>query len=79
MKRLQVVAAGLLVASIGFGGNCSRARVESMNMMNEGVLYAQSKRYIEAVEKLERATALDATNDQAYYNLALVHMETSAY
>lgn len=79
MKRLTVVAVGLLTAMIGFGGNCSRARVESMNMMNDGIMYAQSKRYIEAVEKLERASALDATNDQAFYNLALVHIETSAF
>jgi len=79
MKRLSALVLGLCVAAIGFGGNCSRARVESMNMMNEGVVYAQTKRYVEAVEKLERATALDATNDQAFYNLALVHIETSAY
>lgn len=75
MKRLQASAIALLSVLFLFGGNCSRARVESMNHMNEGVVYAQQKRYVEAIEKLERATAIDATNEQAFYNLALVHME----
>lgn len=57
------------------GGNCSRARVESMNHMNEGVSYAQVQRHSDAVESLERATAVDPTNEQAFYNLALVHIE----
>lgn len=79
MKRRHAVVVGLVVALVGLGGDCSRARVESMNQMNEGVIYAQQKRYVEAVEKLERATAIDGTNDQAYYNLALVHIDQAKF
>jgi tetratricopeptide (TPR) repeat protein len=75
MKRLHAPLIGVLVFLFCVGGDCSRARVESLNHMNEGVVYAQQKRYIDAVEQLERATAIDGTNDQAYYNLSLVHME----
>ncbi|MEM7609348.1 MAG: tetratricopeptide repeat protein [Myxococcota bacterium] len=57
------------------GGNCSRARVESLTAMNEGVAYAQMRRYAEAEEALTSATVMDPTNDQAFYNLALVHIE----
>lgn len=46
-----------------------------MNAMNEGVALAQQHRDVEAVEKLERAGAIDPTNDMAFYNLALVHLE----
>lgn len=75
MKRFGVLAIGLFAAIVGFGGNCSRARVDSMNNMNEGVRYAQSKRYVEAVKLLERATQVDGTNEEAFHNLALVYME----
>ena len=61
------------------GGNCSRERVESLNHMNEGVAYAEAKRFSEAIESLERATVLDPSNDQAYSNLAIVHMESHSY
>lgn len=57
------------------GGNCSRDRVESMNHMNAGVEYAQMRRYVDAVEELERATAIDRSNDQAFFNLAIVQIE----
>jgi tetratricopeptide (TPR) repeat protein len=43
--------------------------------MNAGVEYAQRQQYIDAIRELERAAVIDGTNDQAYYNLALVHME----
>ena len=33
------------------GGNCSRARVESISAMNEGIVYAQSQRTIDAIKK----------------------------
>ncbi|RLB53227.1 MAG: hypothetical protein DRJ42_12485 [Deltaproteobacteria bacterium] len=75
MTRLHAPLIGVLVFLFCVGGDCSRARVESMNHMNEGVHYAQQKRYIDAVAQLERAAAIDGTNDQAIYNLALVHME----
>ena len=70
MRWLTVVT---LVSALGAG--CSRANVESMNHMNQGVVLATQKQFVEAVQQLERATALDPSNDQAFYNLAIVHME----
>ncbi len=72
---LPALAALLLLT----GGDCSRARVESVAMMNEGVGYAQQRRYPEAVEAFERAAAIDPTNAQAFFNLAMVHMEMHKY
>lgn len=69
----SLMMATLLLALAGVG--CSRANVESMNHMNQGVAYASQKQYVEAVEQLQRATAIDPSNDQAFYNLAIVHME----
>lgn len=65
------LTATLLLALAG----CSRANVESMNHMNQGVSLATQKQYVEAVGELQKATALDPSNDQAFYNLAIVHME----
>jgi tetratricopeptide (TPR) repeat protein len=65
----------VVVGLILMGGNCSRARVESMNEMNAGVELAQMKRFGEAAESLEKAAALDPTNHQAYFNLAIVQIE----
>lgn len=76
MKRLLLPAVGLLGALVLYGGNCSRARVESMEALNRGVIAARQKQYIEAIEELEKATAVDPSNEQAFWNLALVHMET---
>jgi tetratricopeptide (TPR) repeat protein len=56
-------------------GACSRANVESMNAMNQGVVLATQKQYVEAVQHLERATSIDPQNAEAFYNLAIVHME----
>lgn len=79
MKRLSAPLLAALFAVTSFlfltGGNCSRARVESMNHMNEGVVYAQSKRHVEATKALQQATVVDPTNDQAFYNLAIVNIE----
>lgn len=61
------------------GGNCSRARVESIEQMNHGVAQAQRQNYVEAVKSLERATAIDQTNEQAFFSLAQVHMELRSY
>lgn len=69
--KIGLVLAGLIL----MGGNCSRARVESMNEMNAGVEMAQLKRYSDAAEMLEKAAALDPTNHQAYFNLAIVQIE----
>jgi tetratricopeptide (TPR) repeat protein len=69
----------VLVGLILMGVNCSRARVESMNEMNAGVELAQMKRFNEAAESLQKAAALDPTNHQAYYNLAIVQMELRSF
>lgn len=69
----------VLVGLILMGGNCSRARVESMNEMNAGVELAQMKRLNEAAESLEKAAVLDPTNHQAYFNLAIVRIELRAF
>lgn len=75
MKRHQALVLGLLALGVLTGGQCSRARVESMNQMNEGIVYAQQQRFLDAIKSLERAAAIDPTNDKAFYNLALVHIE----
>ncbi len=79
MKRLPAVAIAMLSMFVLTGGNCSRARVESLTQMNEGVTKAQQKAYVDAVKALEHATAIDPTNDQAFYNLALVHIELQSF
>jgi tetratricopeptide (TPR) repeat protein len=75
MMRLRTWGFVLLAVPFLLGSNCSRARVESMNHMNEGIALAQQGRQIEAIEQLERSTSIDPTNDQAHYNLAVVHIE----
>ena len=74
-RAAHSVAFSVLAIAFLTAGDCSRARVESVTQMNEGVVYAQGKRYVEAVKALEHASAIDPTNDQAFYNLALVHIE----
>ena len=69
----------VLVGLILMGGNCSRARVESMNEMNAGVELAQMKRFSEAADSLEKAAAIDPTNHQAYFNLAIVRIELRSF
>jgi tetratricopeptide (TPR) repeat protein len=78
-QQLQALAVGLLALGLLTGGNCSRARVKSMNQMNQGVQYARTKRYVQATKHLQQATTIDPTNDQAFYNLALVHIEMSKF
>ncbi len=74
-RTIGLVLVGLLL----MGGNCSRARVESMNEMNAGVELAQMKRFNEAAESLEKAAAIDPTNHQAYFNLAIVRIELRSF
>ena len=69
----------VLVGLILMGGNCSRARVESMNEMNAGVELAQMKRFSEAADSLEKAAAIDPTNHQAYFNLGIVRIELRSF
>src|SRR5215813_9227817 len=73
----------LCVATLSYlvcvGGSCNRAHVESMNEMNEGVILAQQRQYADSTERLEHATVLDPQNDQAFWNLAIVHMQMQKY
>jgi tetratricopeptide (TPR) repeat protein len=79
MRQLRAVAIAAFVMVSLVGGQCSRARVESLTRMNEGVVLAAQKQYLAAVEKLQSAAAIDPTNDQAYWNLAIVHMEMQRF
>lgn len=75
MSRTRIIQVSCLAVMLGFAGNCSRARVESMNKMNEGVVAAQQKRFVDATKLLDSAGAIDPQNDQVFWNLAIVHME----
>jgi len=75
MKLSKPLVIGIFALFLCTAGNCSRARVESMNKMNEGVVAAQQKRFLEATQALESAGAIDPQNDQVFWNLAIVHME----
>ncbi len=75
MKRVQLVGVGIATLLISMAGDCSRARVESINKMNEGVTAAVQKRYADATKLLESAAVVDPENDQVFWNLSLVHME----
>ncbi len=75
-KAFFFVAGALLGV---WGAGCSRARVESMNLMNEGVQLAQQRQYVAAAEKLQQATSVDGSNDQAFSNLAMVEIEMHKY
>ena len=50
-----------------------------MTHMNEGITLARSGQYNDAKEQLELAKTTDPTNDQAFYNLGIVHMEVNEY
>lgn len=75
MSRSYLMLVILLTLVVGMAADCSRARVESMNKMNEGVVAAQQKRYVDAIQLLESAGAIDPSNDQVFWNLGIVHME----
>ena len=79
MKRSQLLLVASLTLVVGMAGNCSRARVESMNKLNEGVVAAQQKRHVDATKLFEQASAIDPQNDQAFWNMAIVHMEMRKY
>jgi tetratricopeptide (TPR) repeat protein len=74
-SRLLTIVCLLGLWLVSTAGNCSRARVESMTKMNEGVSYAQQNRWADAAQALEQAGMLDPTNSQAYYNLAMAQLE----
>lgn len=75
MNRSSIFISSLLVWALLTAGNCSRARVESMTRMNEGIAYAQQNRWMEAAQAFEQAGALDPTNEQAYLNLSVAQLE----
>lgn len=78
MKALfatALLAGSLLLTALG----CSRQRVESLNRMNEGVVLAARRQYPQAAEMLGSATAVDPTNAEAFWNLAIVHMEMQKF
>ena len=79
MNRFRTLAIGLLTLCVCMAGNCSRARVESMNKMNEGVIAAQQKRFVDAVKLLDQAGVIDPQNEQVFWNMAIVHMEMRKY
>src|ERR1044071_1575277 len=79
MKLFKALVIGGLVLFLGTAANCSRARVESMNKMNEGVVAAQQKRFDDAVKLLDSAANIDPQNEQAFWNMAIVHMEMRKY
>jgi tetratricopeptide (TPR) repeat protein len=79
MKQFKPLVIGVMALFLCTAGNCSRARVESMNKMNEGVIAAQQKRFEDAVKLLDSAAAIDPQNDQAFWNKAIVHMEMRKY
>jgi tetratricopeptide (TPR) repeat protein len=70
---MRVLTLATLLLALGAG--CSRANVESINHMNQGIAYATQKQFVDAVQELEKAAAIDPTNHEAYYNMAIVHME----
>lgn len=79
MKRFQLLAIVLGLLFLCTAADCSRARVESINKMNEGVAAAVQKRYTDATKALESAAVIDPQNDQVFWNMALVHMELRKY
>jgi tetratricopeptide (TPR) repeat protein len=79
MQRFASVGIGCFAFVMCMGGDCSRARVESINKMNEGVTAAVQKRYTDASKLLESASVIDPQNDQVFWNMALVHMEIRKY
>ena len=79
MKLSKPLVIGVLAFFLCTAANCSRARVESMNKMNEGVVAAQQKRFDDAVKLLDSAAAIDGTNEQAFWNMAIVYMEMRKY
>lgn len=79
MPRLCSIFIGCSLAILCMAADCSRARVESINKMNEGVTAAVQKRYVDATKLLESASVIDPQNDQVFWNMALVHMELHKY
>jgi tetratricopeptide (TPR) repeat protein len=78
-RGLRALGVATLMGLLLTGETCSREHVESLNQMNEGVTLGQQKQFVAAIEKLERATAIDPSNHEAFWNLAMVHMDMQKY
>lgn len=65
-----------LACTVLSASNCSQDRVKSMEANNAGVDQYKRKLFPQAIRDLQRAVAIDATNEEAFHNLALVYMET---
>ncbi len=74
--RLATLAFLVLACTVLSAGNCSQDRVKSMEANNAGVEQFKRKLYPDAIRELQRAIAIDGTNEEAFHNLALVYMET---
>ena len=76
MKR-ELPKIVLIVAIMAFmpTAGCSRSKVESIEHMNKGVDHYTTKQYNMAITELEKAIQLDEDNEQAYHNLAIVHLD----
>ncbi|MFH1437422.1 MAG: tetratricopeptide repeat protein [Pseudomonadota bacterium] len=70
---MRILVVVLLIGSAG----CSRAKVESLEHMNKGVEFYQTKQYNLAIKELEEAIRLNESNEEAYYNLSIVHIDLS--
>lgn len=71
-KMMAIVALAVLATwLIG----CSRSKVESIEHMNKGVEFYTTKQYNQAIKELEKAIQLDDKNEEAYHNLAIVHID----
>jgi tetratricopeptide (TPR) repeat protein len=72
--NLRNSCAVLVLAAVTAWG-CSRAKVESVEHMNKGVEFYTTKQFNQAIKELEKAIQLDDKNEQAYHNLAIVHID----
>ena len=79
MKRFSVPFISILLALPLGGLECSQDRIESLEYMNQGIALAQQDRLNEAQQAVERATQVDPSHDQAFYNLALIDIELRQY
>ena len=71
-KFVLIVSLAVLTS---FTLGCSRSKVESIEHMNKGVEFYTTKQYNQAIKELEKAIQLDDKNEEAYHNLAIVHID----
>ena len=54
---------------------CNQERNKSIEAMNQGVEAGRQKLFERAISQLQQAISLDASNDQAYYNLGIIYKD----